>query len=271
MSFKENLLKKIRIRILGRNILASMGSVDSGKRTDINAVRELLDMSPYTHHKERDLDLYVQKTGGEKDCIIVLGNDLPMYSTTVADVAMRRSPTIKEMISIRNAVKILNDADVIVKKGPETLETIQKECIDLLDLSYDKADLTAIAEDGAASLANGYQEGVIESLSLFGELLDFQHPPTELMVEHSYIMGLSTKKSKEEMFFGPMVLYEKMHNRLKFIDEGVPIFDKERIDWIHQIAKGLAPASVEGPDVFQTLVQAVLNRKDPAFGSKSET
>ena len=198
MSFRENLLKKIRIKFLGRNILASMGSVDSGKRTDINAVRELLGMSPYTHHKERDLDLYVQKTDGEKYRIIVLGNDLPMYLTTVADVAMRRSPTVKEMISIRNAIKILNDTDVVVKKGPETLETIQKECIDLLDLSYKKADLIAIAEDGAASLENAYQDGVIESLSLFGELLGFQHPPKDVGASDIFMSSDCLPKNRKK-------------------------------------------------------------------------
>ncbi|RLC07090.1 MAG: hypothetical protein DRH90_01345 [Deltaproteobacteria bacterium] len=258
MSFKENLLKKIRIKFLGQNILTSMGSVDSGKRTDINAVRELLGMSPYTHHKERDLDLYIQKTDGEKHRIIVLGNDLPMYLTTVADVTMRRSPTVKEMISIRNAFKILNDKDVIVKKGPETLEALQKECIDLLDLSYKKADLIAMAEDGTASLENAYQDGVIESLSLFGELLGFQHAPKELLAGHFYVMGLSTKKSKQGTFFGPMVLYGKMHNELKFIDESMSVLDKGKIEWIRQVAKGMAPAPVEGPDVFQALLQAVI-------------
>jgi hypothetical protein len=261
MSFKENLLKKIRIKFLGQKISASMGSVDSGKRTDIHAVRELLGMSLYTHHKERDLDLYVQKTDGEKHRIIVLGNDLPMYFTTIADVVMRRSPTVKEMISIRNAIKILNDKDVLVKKGPETLETIQKECIDLLDLSYKKADLTAIAEEGVASLDNAYQDGVIECLTLFGELLGFQHPPKKLAIEHFYISGLSTQKTKESLFFGPMVLYGKMRNELKFVDGSLSVTDKEKIEWVHQMAKGVAPVSVEGPDVFQTLVQAVLNRK----------
>jgi hypothetical protein len=264
MSIRENLLKKIRIKFLGRNILASMGSVDSGKRTDIKAVRELLGMSPYTHHQERDLDLYVQKTDGEHYHIIVLGNDLPMYLTTVADVMMRRSPTVKEMISIRNAIKILNDTDILVKKGPETLETIQKECIDLLDLSYKKADLIAIAEDGAAALENAYQDGVIECLSLFGELLGFQHPPKALAIGHFYVRGLSTKKSKEETFFGPMVLYGKMHNELKFIDGSLPVSDKRKIEWIHQVAKSMTPASAEGSDVFQILMQAVLNLKNPA-------
>jgi hypothetical protein len=257
MSFKENLLKKIRIKRLGRKVILSMGSVASGKRTDIDAARELLGMSPYTHHKERDLDLYIQKSDGEKYPIIVLGNDLPMYLTTVADVAMRRSPTIKEMISVRNAVRILNDTDVLMKKGPETLETIQKECIDLLDLRYKKADLDAIAEDGAASLKNAYEEGVIESLDLFGELLAFQHPPSELAIGHFYILGLSTEKPNMGTFFGPMVLYGKMHNDLKFIDESISVSDKGKIEWIHQIAKGRAPASVEGPEVFQALVQSL--------------
>ena len=261
MPFKENLLKKIKIKFLGRKVLASMGSFDSGKRTDTDAVRELLGMSLYTHHKERDLDLYVQKTDGEKYRIIVLGNDLPMYLTTISDVVMRRSPTVKEMVSIRNAIKILNDKDVMVKKGLETLDTIQKECIDLLDLSYEKADLTAIAEEGAASLDNAYQDGVIECLTLFGELLGFQPPPKKLAFEHFYISGLSTKKSKEEIFFGPVVLYGKMRNELKYIDGGLSVADKEKIEWIHQVAKGVAPASVEGPDVFQTLIQAVLKLK----------
>ena len=201
MSFKENLLKKIKINDLVKKIFVSMGSVDSGKRTDINAVRKLLDMSPYTHQKERDLDLYTKQTDEDKRRIIVLGNDLPMYLTTVADVTMRRSPTVKEMISIRNAFKILNDKDVIVTKGSETLETIQKECIGLLDLSYEKADLVAIAEDGIASLENAYQDGVIESLSLFGELLGFQPPPKTLAISHFFIMGLSTKKAREETYF----------------------------------------------------------------------
>ena len=104
-----------------------------------------------------------------------------------------------------------------MKKGPETLEAIQKESIDMLDLSYKRADLTAIAEDGAVSLENVYQDGVMESLSMLGELLGFQPAPKELTGRHLYFIGLSTKKTREGIFFGPMVLYEKIHNELKFI------------------------------------------------------
>ena len=258
MSFKENLLKKIRINGLVRKIVVSMGSVESGKRTDIKAVRELLEMSPYTHQKERDLDLYIKKTHGEKHHLIVLGNDLPMYLTTVADVTMRRSPTVREMISIRNAFKILNDTDILIQKGSETLETIQKACIDQLDLSYDKTDLAQIAADGVAALENAYQDGVIESLSLFGELLGFQQPPKRFVVGHFFIVGWISTKPKEGTCFGPMVLYGKIHNDLKFIDERIPVLDIDKVEWMHQITKGMLPATLEGPHVFETLVKSVL-------------
>jgi hypothetical protein len=259
MSFRENLLKKIRINGLNRKIVVSMGSVESGKRTDIKAVRELLEMSPYTHQKERDLDLYVKKTDGDKHHLIVLGNDLPMYLSTVADVTMRRSPTVKEMISFRNAFKILNDTDILKQKGVETLETIRQECIDRLDLNYDESDLVMIAEDGAASLDNAYQDGVIESLSLFGELLGFQPPPKRFEVDHFFIAGALFQNTKEGARFGPMVLYGKIHNDLKFIDERIPVLDKDKVDWMHQITKGMLPATVEGPDVFETLIKSVLS------------
>jgi len=41
----------------------------------------------------RDLDLYVADTGTAVQKILVLDNELPIYRTTVADVAMRKSPT----------------------------------------------------------------------------------------------------------------------------------------------------------------------------------
>ena len=257
MAFKENLLKKIRIKRLGQTILSSMGPVDGGRRTDIAAARELLDLSPYAHHKERDLDLYLQKTDEEKYRIIVLGNDLPMYVTTVADVAMRRSPTVKEMISIRNAFRILNDTDVLVQKGPETVETVLKECMDPLDLSYEKADLVVMAEEGVASLADADEDGVIESLSLFAELLGFERPPKELEGAHQYLMGLSVEKGKEGRFFGPMILYRKMHNDLRYIDESVPISNRNKMEWVRRVATGLEPAPLEGAEVFTALLQSV--------------
>jgi hypothetical protein len=264
MSFRENLLKKIKIKQLTKQVLASMGPVDSGKRTDIDAVRELLGMSPYMPHSVRDLTLYMPPGDGDICPIIVLGNDLPMYQSSPDDIAMRRSPTVKEMISIRNAIKILNDSDVLISKGSDTVATVQKACLAELDLDFDQADLAAIAADGSSSLESGYQEGVIECLSLFAELLGFESAPKKLSQEHVYIIGEPQRIAGRMVRFGPLVLYAKIHNQLKWIDAAIGLTDPEKIEYLQNVAAGNTPASIEGAKVFQQLSQSVLIRPEAA-------
>jgi hypothetical protein len=83
--------------------------------------------------------------GPGKTRILVLDNDLTIYHTTVEDVVLRKSPTVKEMVSIRNAIKILNDKDVVISKKEASLKTIRDICIDQLDLHYTAADIDGIA------------------------------------------------------------------------------------------------------------------------------
>ncbi len=241
-----------------------MGSVDSDKRTDIEAVRELLEMSPYKPQSVRDLELYIPPADGDIHKIIVLGNDLPMYKSSLDDIAMRRSPTIKEMISIRNAIKILNDTDVLVSKGSETLATIQKACLADLDLHFDKTDLDALADDGMAALENAYQDGVIECLSLFVELLEFEPAPKKLSRDHFYIVGKLLRSSGQIVRFGPAVFYGKIHNQIKLLEENILLSDPEKIEYFQKVAAGTAPASMEGAQVFQQLSQFVLNLPEAA-------
>ena len=112
MAFKENLLSKIRIDQLAGQVRASIGPEGSEAKLDKNAMRQLLAMSPYVHRRERDLDLYVEDTAAAVKKILVLDNELPIYRTTIEDVAMRKSPEVGEMVKIRNIVKILRDSDV---------------------------------------------------------------------------------------------------------------------------------------------------------------
>jgi predicted transcriptional regulator YdeE len=67
MSFKENLLTKIKINRLAYKVIASIGPVESGSKVDKEAMRSLLEMSPYQHQKARDLDLYGQRTADLSD------------------------------------------------------------------------------------------------------------------------------------------------------------------------------------------------------------
>jgi hypothetical protein len=260
MSFKENLLKKIKIDALAQKVISSWGAPGSGMRIDKDAMRELLDMSPYTHQRKRDLDLYVDESDGAQKKILVLDNELPIYMTAIEDVVLRKSPYIKEMVSIRNAIKILKDSDVKISIKDASVKTIQKECIETLDLSYHEADLEEIARDGAASLENNYVEGVRESLVLFGELLGYRPPPKAFSIRHHEIFGAITEKEAGELLYGPSVIFSLIDNNLRLIETPISNFDKGKLDYFKQIAAGNEKADIEGQDVFQYLKHAVLKQ-----------
>jgi hypothetical protein len=260
MSFKENLLKKIQIDTLAKKVISSFGPPDSGMKIDKDAMRSLLEMSSYVHQKKRDLDLYVEEADQEQKKILVLDNELPIYLTTVEDVALRKSPFIKEMASIRKIIKILKDSDVKISIKGESVKTIQKECIDLLDLSYDESDIDEIAEDGAASLDSGYAEGVIESLTLLAELLGYQPPPKAFRIRHHEIYGALLEKEAGELLYGPIVIFSLIDNSLKLLGSQVSNYDRRKLDFFQQVTQGNEKAHIEGHDVLRYLKEAVANK-----------
>jgi hypothetical protein len=258
MSFKENLLKKIKIDKMAEHVIASIGPVDSGRKIDKNIMRKLLDLSDYNYKQKRDLDLYIEDLDAEKPRILVLDNDLAIYNTSVYDVAMRKSPTVKEMLNPFNVVKILKDTDVIISKKEDSVKTIQQECIAKLNLFFNASDLDEIAKDGLASFENGYSDGVIECIDLFAEILHYRNAPKAFRVGHHKITGALVKKENGEEMFGPMVLYSMIHNTLKLIDQQIGSFDIERIKFVQHVAAGKEKASVKDSDVFQYLKTAAL-------------
>lgn len=253
MSFKENLLKKIRIDKMAKQVIASFGPPESGRKIDKPTMRNLLEMSEYTYQRKRDLDLYIQDLDAEKTHILVLDNDLAIYNTSIYDVAVRKSPTVKEMMNPFNVVKILKDTDVVMSKKDASVKTIQKECITKLDLSFDVSDIDEIAKDGMASLENAYTDGVVESLDLFAEMLHFRNAPKAFRIKHNKIIGALSQKENNEVVFGPMVLYSMIHNALKLIDYQIGSFDKGKIEFVRQVAAGKEKAASEGPDVYRYL------------------
>lgn len=266
MSFKENLLKKIRIKQLARKVRSTIGSAESGLKIDKDAMRSLLEMSPYQYQQERDLDLYIEKREGEQSRILVLDNELPIYRTTVEDVLIRKSPYIKEMTKLGNIIKILKDSDVKVSRKEESVNTVEKECIDLLDLSFNAADIQEIAEDGISSLENGYAEGVKEALALFAEILSYQPAPTAFRLRHYEIFGALIEKSAGELIYGPSVIFSLIDNSLRLLSDQISSLDKSKIEFFQQVAQGNEKASAEGSEVFKYLEKEVLAKKEKGSG-----
>lgn len=260
MSFKENLLKKIQINQLTFKVLASLGSPDSGLKLDKDAMRSLLEMSPFQYQRERDLDLYILRGDDEKNWILVLDNELPIYNTGIEDVAIRKSPYIGEMVKIRNIIKILKDSDVKISRKDESVKTVQKETIKLLDLSYNPTDIEDIAGEGASSLENGYAEGVKESLALFSELLGYQPAPKPFQVSHHEIFGSLSEKPAGEFIYGPTVIFSLVDNSLRLLADPISSLDKTKLEFYRQAARGKEKASIEGVEVFRYLKEAVTKK-----------
>jgi hypothetical protein len=263
MSYKDNLLKKIEINRLVETVAGAIGPVDSGMRIDKAVLGQLMDFFPWTRRQERDLDLYLEVDGPGKTRILVLDNDLTIYHTTVEDVVLRKSPTVKEMVSIRNAIKILNDKDVVTSKKEASLKTIRDICIDQLDLHYTAADIDGIAGEGAASLDNGYAQGVQESLMLFAELLGMMLAPKAFSINHHDIYGKAGQKPGGETTFGPLVMFSRVHNTLTCLEGPLSSRDKGRFDTLKAVAAGEIDAAASGAAVFD-----LLKSKVPAAGPK---
>jgi hypothetical protein len=258
MAFKDNLLKKIKIDRLVNTVAGAIGPVESGKRIDKAVLKQLMTFFPWTHRQERDLEIYQEADGPGNMRILVLDNDLTIYQTTLEDVVLRKSPTVKEMVSIRNAVKILNDKDVVVSKKAVSLETIQDICIGELDLDFTASDIEGIAEEGSASLENGHAQGVQESLMLFAELLGLEAAPKAFSLNHHDIYGKVAQKPDGETTFGPLVMFSQVHSTLTCLEAPLSSRDNGRFDQLKAVASGEAEAAASGPAVFDLMKLKVL-------------
>jgi len=258
MSYKDNLLKKIEIDRLVRVISGTIGPVESGKRIDKTVLAQLMTFFPWSRRDERDLALFLETDGPGKTRILVMDNDLTIYHTSVEDVVLRKSPTVKEMVNIRNAVKILNDKDVVISKKAASLRTIQEISIGELDLRYTASDIDGIARDRTASLENGYVQGVQESLMLFAELLGLAPAPKAFSLNHHDIYGLVAEKPGGETIFGPLVMFSLIHNTLTYLETPLSSRDKGRLDTLKAVAAGEIAGSASGPAVFDLMRSKVL-------------
>lgn len=258
MPFKENLLKKLTIDRLAAKVIGSLKPLETIPVVDKEAMKLLLELGSYRHRRERDLDLYLKAPESDEGKILVLDNDLAIYKSTVEDVALRKSPTIKEMISIKNAIKILNDSDVVISKKENSVQTVKKECILMLDLTFNASDIKMIEKDGADALALSDTDGVMECLSIFAELLNYTSFPDAFAIDNHKIMGAIKKKETNIILWGPVVLYDTLHNTLKLIDEPVDGNAEDINVFLLRVAMGKEKAAAEGALVFEYLKETVI-------------
>jgi hypothetical protein len=264
MPFKANLLKKIRIDELAESVVASIGPPGSGKKIDREAMRSLLAESPFTHRSERDLELYLRPVDGDVARILVLDNELPLYRSTAADVAMRKSPTVREMISIGNIIKILNDKDIIETKREDSVREIQAASLEGLDLSYTSEDIAELAREGKASIDMDQPAGVDEALTLFAELLGYTPAPAALCTGTARILTRRITGAPGETLHAPVIIHGTEPARLFMLEGPISSQDREAVETVRKLAIGrrAEPSSAvkAGHAVFDALSRMVVSQ-----------
>jgi hypothetical protein len=260
MPFKENLKAKINLDRLLQKLVSTIREPPGRRWVDKVLTRKLLDRTDFKLEKVRDLELYVRSLEDEIKEVLVLDNELPIYHSTVADVALRKSPYWQEIISIRNIRRIIYDKDVIKSKGQESLKRLYAHALALLDLSYTRDDLMLLLADARQGLDQKSIEQVRESLDLFFELLGFQP------------LSLAEIDQDLQIFVGP-----KLNGGAVSAFEHLIIFNEEtlllglkkgffssqsdlNLAWVIKYARSEQPPDLMGLDVFKFLVELALEK-----------
>lgn len=244
----------------------SIGSPGRPRKVDKETMRRLLSLSPFILVRQRDLELYFRELEPGIGEVLVLDNELPLYGkTTLDDVTLRRSPELKEMISIRNMIKILNDSDILMCKGRDALFYVRDRALDLLDLHFEEKDIEEIANDGIEALVKGDSEAVMETLDLFIEILGYESVPAAVLVNDYVMFGFHHKTEDAREGFGPIIMYNDRTNILRLIKETVPVDDPVGREIIPEVALGEVEPDAEGYEAFWFLKQEVLTKERPVL------
>ena len=260
MSFKENLKAKIKADELLRKLVSTMKEPPGKWWVDTVLIQELIDMTDLEHKKFRDLQLYIRPLDGEIMEVLVFDNELAIYHTTVADVALRKSPFWQEMFSIRNIKKIMNHHDVLVSKGKESLKKIHANALALLDLTYTRDDLMLLIEDARGGLERKSIEQVQESLDVFVDLLDFEPLLIAVVEGNLQVFARPAHKNGAVPAFENLILFDRETLSLGLKKGAFSPEDDLDLAWVMQYVHSEKAADLKGMDVFKFLAELALEK-----------
>jgi hypothetical protein len=261
MSLMENLRNKILIDRLAGAVSQTIGPPGGPRKIDKESMRKLLSFTPFVPEKMRDLELYFRELEPGLGQVLCLDNELPLYqNTNVEDVGLRRSPELKEMISIKNVIKILNVKDILLCNRKDALHYVHNLAVELLDLSFDEKDVDEMAEQGTDALVKAESDGVMEILDLFVELLGYRPVPAAVLVNDYVMFGAYHNLERGGEVFGPIIMYNDKTNILRLIRDPISVDDPVANVKIQEVALGEAEPDAEAYQVFRFLKDAALER-----------
>lgn len=260
MSFKENLKIKIRADRLLRKLVSTMKEPPGKWWVDKVLIQQLLDMTDLEHKKFRDLQLYIRPLHDVILEVLVFDNELPIYHTTLADVALRKSPFWQEMFSIRNIKKIMNHHDVLVSVGKESIKRIHANALARLDLTYTRDDLAVLLEDARRGLERKSIAQIQECFDLFFGLLDFQPMSLEVLERDLQVFARPKLNGGAIPTFEHLILFDQENLALSLKKGAFSPQDDLDLAWVMRYVRGEETGDLQGPDVFAFLSELALEK-----------
>ena len=257
---KENLKAKIKIDRLLQKLISTIREPPGRRWVDNVLTHELLEMTDLEHKKFRDLHLYIRPLVGEIMEVVAFDNELPIYHTTLDDVALRKSPYWQEMFSIRNIKKIMNDRDVIIRKGKESLKRIHANALALLDLTYTRDDLALLLEDARNGLERKSIGQIQESLDLFVDLLDFEPLLLDVLERDLQVFARPGHKNGSVLAFEHLILFDEETLSLGLKKGAFSPENDLGLAWVMQYVRGEKTADLQGIEVFELLADLALEK-----------
>ena len=261
MSYKLNLKTKIKLDNLLKKLLSTIRDKPGRSRLDKGLVRELLGRAGYKNIHVRDLDLYVRPLEGENMEIVVMGNELAIYRTTLDDIALRKSPYWQEVFSISNIRKIMNDKDVLISKGRKSLDLLHSNALELLDLGYTGDDLMLLQEDGRNGLERKSITRIRESLDLFVALLDFQPVSFGGLTHNLHIYAGIKSNGDNAHTLEPVILFDEKSLYLGMKKGPFILRMDSDLAWLIKHDMKKEQVDLEGIDVFKFLAELALAKQ----------
>ena len=271
ISFKENLKVKIKLDRLLQKLVATIREPPGKRWLNKVLTQELLEMTDLEYKKVRDLHLYIRSLEGAIMEVLVLDNELPIYHTTVDDVALRKSPYWQQMFSIRNIRKIMNDQDVIISKGKHSLKRLHANALALLDLSYTRDDLALLLEDARRELEQKSIAEIQESLDLFFTLLDFQAVSLGMLEQELQLFARPKANGGAVPAFEHLVLFNEENLSLGLKKGAFSPQNDFDLAWVLQCARGEEHPDLQGIDVFVFLAELAEKKAQGQRGRNRRT
>ncbi len=256
MSLKEIIHRKKTVDRLAGQVIASIGSVSGGYKVDKTDMRALLETAGYESQTRRGIEMHSHDFSAETPRIVVLDNELKLYETDMEDIAVRKNPTLGEMVRLKSIRKILSDQDVVVASRSDTVRVIRKEILESMDLSFTEADIGELYREGWDALDHGRGEDLVAILEMFAEILVLS-PPDAHLPGDLVVFG-NKNESEQDLRYGPLNIYSYSGNLLHRYNRVLSAGNSKNPGTYRDLLFGEAEPDMEGVEVLDDLRQKAI-------------